>query len=173
VGIDRGHADAIFNLPANLICGQVSGDSARLVSERFGRILQEKHSTTITPRDSSSSESYHLDLAVPPSKIATLSSGEFVGVVADTPDQPIKLKGFHCNIATNDVSIRKEELRWQPSPEVRIVTAESVEFAFLQIKREAKQLVNSRLSSISKSPDLSHFIITKQRRAQQPKKHEE
>ena len=157
----RDHADAIVNLPANLICGQVTGDSARLVSERFGRILQEKHSISTNSRDSSTSQSLQLDLAVPPSKISNLSSGEFVGITADTPSQPIQLKGFHCRIPADNAAIQKEEATWVPLPDVRTVTGEVIEFNFLQIKAEARRIIEARLAFMAKTPKMAHLIVTK------------
>lgn len=157
----RDHADAIFNLPANIISGQVSGDSARLVSERFGNILQEKHSVSTNSRDNTTSQSLQLDLAVPPSKISNLSSGEFVGVTADTPTQPIQLKGFHCRIPVDNAAIQKEEAAWVPLPEVRTVTKEVIEFNFLQIKAESRRIIEARLAYMAKTPEMTHLIVTK------------
>jgi YWFCY protein/Type IV secretory system Conjugative DNA transfer len=157
----RDHADAIFNLPANLICGQVSGDSARLVSERFGKILQEKNTTSTNSRDSSSSQSHQLDLAIPPSKISSLSSGEFVGMTADTPTQPIQLKGFHCHIPVDNRTMEKEEATWVPLPEIRTVTPEVVDFNFRQIKQQSRQIVQERLSYMASTPELTHLIVSK------------
>jgi YWFCY protein/Type IV secretory system Conjugative DNA transfer len=168
----RDHADAIFNLPANIICGQVSGDSARLVSERFGKILQEKHTLSTNSRDSSTSQSLQLDLAVPPSKISNLSSGEFVGITADTPDQPIQLKGLHCRIPVDNAAIRKEEATWEREPEVHTVTPEMIDFNFSQIKQEARQIIQSRLAYMARTPALAHLIVSKKkpgnRRRQSP-----
>ncbi len=155
------HADAIFNLPANIICGQVSGDSARLVSERFGKILQEKHSISSNSRDSSTSQSLQLDLAVPPSKISNLSSGEFVGVTADTPTQPIQLKGFHSRIPADNVAIQKEEADWVSPPEVHTVTQEIIDFNFLQTKAEARRIIEARLAFMAKTPEMAHLIVKK------------
>lgn len=157
----REHADAIFNLPANIICGQVTGDSARLVSERFGKILQEKNSLNTTSRDTSTGQSYQLDLAVPPSKISNLSSGEFVGVTADTPAQPIQLKGFHSRIPADNLAIKKEEATWAPLPEIRTVTPDVIDFNFRQIKEDTREVIETRLAFMSKTPNMAHLIVTK------------
>jgi YWFCY protein/Type IV secretory system Conjugative DNA transfer len=157
----RDHADALFNLPANLICGQVTGDSARLVSERFGKILQQRNSISSNSRDSSTSQSLQLDLAVPPSKISSLSAGEFVGITADTPARPLQLKAFHCRIPVDNAALEKEETAWQLVPEVRTVTRELVEFNFRQIKQEARQLVDARLACMQQTPELARLIVTK------------
>lgn len=168
----RDQADALFNLPGNLICGQVTGDSARLVSERFGKILQEKSTVSTNSRDSSTSQSHQLDLALPASKISTLSSGEFVGITADSPNQKITLKAFHAQIIIDHKAIEQEEAAYQPIPEVRTVTRDLVEFNFRQIKDEVRQMVNDRLAYMMGTPSLAKLIVTKNeglnRRRQSP-----
>jgi len=168
----RDHADALFNLPGNIVCGQVSGDSARLVSERFGKILQEKSTISTNSRDSSTSQSLQLDLALPASKISTLSSGEFVGITADSPSHPILLKGFHNRITADHDAIAQEEAAFQPIPEVRTVTPELVQFTFRQIKEDVRQLVENRLAFMVNIPSLARLIVKKSeghnRRRQSP-----
>jgi type IV secretory pathway TraG/TraD family ATPase VirD4 len=83
-------SNVIMNIAGNIISGQVTGDTAKFLSERFGKINQIKESLFINR--TSISKSSHLDFAVPASKIAGLSSGEFVVMVADDPAQKIKLK---------------------------------------------------------------------------------
>jgi hypothetical protein len=157
----RDQADALFNLPGNLICGQVSGDSARLVSERFGRILQDKSSVSSNSRDTSTNQSQHLDLALPPSKIATFSSGEFCGITADTPTQPLPLKAFHARFVIDHHAIQKEEATYQPIPQVRTVTPDIIDLNFRRIKQEARQLVEDRLAYMAATPALAGLIVTK------------
>lgn len=85
-----------MNITGNIISGQVSGDTAKQLSEHFGKIMQDRTSLSINRTDTSVSKSKQPDLAIPSSKISTLSSGEFVGIVSDNPDQRIELKAFHC-----------------------------------------------------------------------------
>ena len=87
-------ADVIVNICGNLISGQVMGDIAKLLSERFGKIIQDRQSLSINRTDTSISLSTQLDFAIPASKISSLSSGEFVGMVADDPHEKIKPKCF-------------------------------------------------------------------------------
>jgi hypothetical protein len=47
-------------------------ETARLMSERFGKILQPKQSVSTTSKDTSTSKSEQLESAVPASKIASL-----------------------------------------------------------------------------------------------------
>jgi len=91
-------ASVIMNIVGNIVSGQVMGETAKLLSERFGKITQIKESVSVNRNDTSISKSSQMDFAIPQSKISSLSSGEFVGMVADDPDQKIKLKVFHCEI---------------------------------------------------------------------------
>lgn len=158
----RDHADALFNLPANRLSSQVSGDSARLMSEQFGKILQQKSTVSVNSRDSSTSQSLSLDLSVPPSKISSLSSGEFVGITADTPSQPIQLKGVHARILVDNAALAKEQAGYVANPEVRSITRANVEFTYQQIKKEVLDLLDDRLAYMMSKPELAALIITKQ-----------
>jgi type IV secretory pathway TraG/TraD family ATPase VirD4 len=157
----RDHADAIFNLPGNLLCGQVSGESARLVSERFGKILQDKTSVSVNSRDSSTSQSQQLDLAIPPSRIATLSSGEFVGITADSPTQPIQLKAVNAYLQINAEAIQKEEAGWSDTPHVRTVTPDIKDLNFQQVKEDVRRIVSDRLALMEQDPTLAPLIVSR------------
>lgn len=88
----REQAEVIMNIVGNIISGQVTGDTAKQLSERFGKIIQERQSVSINSSDTSVSRSTQLDYAIPASKISSLSSGEFVGMVADNPETKLNLK---------------------------------------------------------------------------------
>jgi len=81
----REQAEVILNIMGNIISGQVSGDTAKFLSEKFGRIMQDRESISINSNDTSMSKSKQLEQAIPASTIASLSS-------ADNPDQVINLK---------------------------------------------------------------------------------
>ncbi|MCF2503772.1 TraG/TraD/VirD4 family protein [Dyadobacter sp. CY107] len=91
-------AEVIMNITGNVISGQVAGETAKQLSECFGKIMQDRTSFSINRTDTSISRSKQLDYAIPPSKISSLSSGEFVGMVADNPGQKIDLKAFQSDI---------------------------------------------------------------------------
>jgi type IV secretory pathway TraG/TraD family ATPase VirD4 len=135
-------AEVIMNIVGNVISGQVVGETAKLLSERFGKIVQERESVSINSSDTSVSRSTQLDSAIPPSKIASLSSGEFVGMVADDPDQKIQLKIFHNEILNDHEGIRREEEAYRPIPSVRNVTQQEISENYLQIKREIEYIVD-------------------------------
>lgn len=135
-------AEVIMNIVGNVISGQVVGETAKLLSERFGKIVQERESVSINSSDTSVSKSTQLDSAIPPSKIASLSSGEFVGMVADDPDQKINLKIFHNEIINDHEEIKREEDNYDPIPKVREVTQEEIMENYLLIKREIEYIVD-------------------------------
>ncbi|RZJ87416.1 MAG: conjugal transfer protein TraG, partial [Chryseobacterium sp.] len=109
-------ADVITGIVGNIISGQVTGDTAKKLSDTFGKIVQDRESKSINSSDVSISKSTQMDSAIPASKIASLSSGEFVGMVADNPEQKIKLKMFHSEIQNDHDLIAKEEKAYKPIP---------------------------------------------------------
>ena len=144
----REQAEVILNIVGNVVFGQVTGDTAKQLSERFGKINQEKESVSINSQDTSISKSTQLDYAIPAAKISGLSSGEFVGMVADDPDNKIDLKTFHNSIQNDHEAIRQEEAAYQPIPMVRNVEQAEVLMTYHQIKDDIKLLVDSVLSNL-------------------------
>lgn len=104
------HADVIINITGNIISGQVMGETSKRLSERFGKIMQDRQSVSINRTDTSVSHSKQLDSAIPASKIATLSSGEFVGFVADNPEEKIKLKIFRIQRNSGRVNVTQGQI---------------------------------------------------------------
>lgn len=137
----RDQAEVIMNIPGNVICGQVTGDMAKQLSERFGKINQQKESISINSSDISVSRSTQLDYAIPASKIAGLSSGEFVGMVADDPTNPVDLKTFHCRIQNDHEAIGKEEAAYEPIPAVRHISTTEIQNNYQRIKADVRELV--------------------------------
>lgn len=143
-------ASVIMNIAGNVICGQVTGETAKNVSERIGKIVQVKESISINRTDTSVSKSAQLDYAVPPSRISNLSSGEFVGIVADNPDQKIKLKAFHAEIIDDLDEIIREEKNYSELPEVRKVSNQEVMENYLQIKTDVKNIIDTEVTRLKK-----------------------
>lgn len=141
-------AEIIAGICANIISGQVSGDSAKKLSETFGKIMQDRQSMSINSSDTSTSKSTQMDYAIPASKIATLSSGEFVGIVADSPNVRIRQKMFHAEIRNDHFAIKKEEESYRPLPEVQQISADDVRENYGKIKREVEALLKEELRKI-------------------------
>jgi hypothetical protein len=139
----REQAEVIMNIVGNIICGQVTGDTAKQLSERFGKINQQKESVSVNSSDTSVSRSTQLDYAIPASKIAGLSSGEFVGMVADDPTEKIELKTFHCEIQNDHGAIAQEEEIYQEIPAARRLSPNEVLLNYQRIRSDVKNLVES------------------------------
>lgn len=148
----REQAEVVMNIVGNIISGQVSGETARQLSERFGKIVQQRQSLSVNSSDTSLSRSTQLDSAVPPATIASLSSGEFVGTVADEPACPITLKAFHGFIENDHQAIAREEKLYRPIPEIRQVTPDAVQWQYRQIKGEVQNMIASILTKGSSHP---------------------
>jgi hypothetical protein len=157
----REQADVLMNITGNIISGQVMGDTAKQLSERFGRIMQERASYSVNSSDTSVNRSQQLDSAIPPSRIATLSSGEFVGLVADDPDQKIELKAFHCQLQNNHEQLKKEERGYQEIPVIRKLDNAIVQRNYVQIKQEVTQLMQAEMDKILNNPALEYLLIRK------------
>ncbi|TAM95329.1 MAG: conjugal transfer protein TraG [Chitinophagaceae bacterium] len=155
----REMADVIVNICGNIISGQVTGTTAKQLSERFGRIMQERESVSINRQDTSFSKSMQLDSAIPASVISTLSSGEFVGIMADNPEQKILLKAFHAEIINDHEAIKREEAGYKDIPSVREVDAAAIQQNYLQVKEDITWLIESEIERIKNDPELAHLII--------------
>ncbi|MBS1735614.1 MAG: YWFCY domain-containing protein [Bacteroidetes bacterium] len=137
----REQADVIVNITGNIISGQVMGETSKLLSERFGKIMQDRQSVSINRMDTSISHSKQLDAAIPASKIAALSSGEFVGMVADDPLEKIKLKMFHSEIINDHEKLNAEVSNYRDIPPVSNVTQQQVLDNYYQVKMDIKKLI--------------------------------
>ena len=150
-----------MNITGNIISGQVSGDTAKQLSERFGKIMQDRESLSINRSDTSISRSKQLDAAIPPSKISALSSGDFVGMVADDPDCKIELKAFHCEIINDHEALKQEQRNYKEIPEIRKLNNVIVQQNYLQIKQDVQDIVNSEMERVLNDPALAHMVIRK------------
>lgn len=154
-------ADVISNIAGNIICGQVIGDTARQLSERFGKIMQERESYSINSNETSVSRSTQLESAIPASKIASLSSGEFVGAIADDPTEKIELKFFHCEIVNDHEALKRETDNYIPIPKIRDVSSAEVEENYNRIKDEVFSLIDTEMDRIYDTPELAHLLVAK------------
>ncbi|HYF69955.1 MAG TPA: conjugal transfer protein MobC [Ohtaekwangia sp.] len=157
----RDQAEVVMSIAGNIISGQVVGDTAKLLSERFGKIVQQRESVSINSADTSISRSTQLDSAIPPSKIATLSSGQFVGIVSDNPDEKISLKTFHCEILNNHQQIASEEKLYHSIPLARDVSHADVLTAYERVKREIRHLIDLELKRMTENEGLRKLLIRK------------
>jgi hypothetical protein len=145
-------AAVIMNITGNIISGQVMGETSKLLAERFGKITQVKESVSVSRNDTSFSKSGQMDFAVPQSKIAGLSSGEFVGMVADDPTQKIKLKTFHCEILNDHEQLKKENSSLKHLPVLREINPKMINENYYKIKNEVANLIESEIEILMNTP---------------------
>lgn len=158
-------AAVIINTVGNIFSGQVVGETAKNLSERFGKILQQRKSTTLSS-DKSISFSTQLDSLIPASKISNLSQGQFVGSVTDNYGEKIEQKIFNAEIIVNSEKVKKEEAQYVPIPIINsFIDAagkdcmnEIIEANYFKIKEEVNQIVTSELNRIKNDPKLRHLI---------------
>ncbi|MBI5372482.1 MAG: YWFCY domain-containing protein [Sphingobacteriales bacterium] len=151
-------SSVIMNITGNIISGQVTGETSKFLSERFGKINQVKESISINRTDTSISKSSQLDFAIPQSRIAGLSSGEFVGMVADDPTNKIKLKTFHSEIINNHEELKLEAEYYKDLPVINQVSAQMVNENFRSIKKEVAELVETEIERILNTPGLDRIV---------------
>jgi len=157
----REQADVIMNITGNIVAGQVTGDTAKQLSERFGKIMQDRESYSINSGDTSISRSKQLESAIPASKISALSSGEFVGMVADDPDNKIDLKAFHCEIINDHEALKKEQDGYKEIETIRKIDQAMVQRNYLQIKQDIQEITQSEMERMLNDPRLSHLVVRK------------
>jgi hypothetical protein len=150
----------------NIFSGQVVGESAKTLSERFGKVLQKRQSMTINRQDKSTSISTQLDSLIPASKISNLTQGMFVGSVSDNFDERIEQKIFHAEIVVDNAKVAAETKAYKKIPVIADFTDDAgndmmqqvIEHNYNQIKTDVKQIVADELARIEDDPDLQHLI---------------
>jgi branched-subunit amino acid transport protein AzlD len=156
----------IQNTVGNIFSGQVVGETAKALSERFGKVLQKRQSISINRNDTSTSISTQLDSLIPASKISTLTQGVFVGAVSDNFNERIEQKIFHSEIVVDTVKLSVEEKNYQKIPQIRSFVdgqgqdcmQEEIEANYKNIKADIRIIINDEMERISNDPDLQHLI---------------
>lgn len=156
----------IQNTVGNIFSGQVVGETAKSLSERFGKVLQQRQSMTITRSDKSTSISTQMDSLIPASKISTLTQGRFVGAVADNHGEQIEQKIFHGEIVINSEKLAAETAAYQTIPEFSTFTDSQgidtmdkvIESNYRQIKLDISGIITSETKRIKNDPNLRHLI---------------
>lgn len=108
----------IQNTVGNVFSGQVVGETAKTLSERFGKVLQQRQSMTINRNDKSTSISTQMDSLIPASKISNLTQGMFVGAVSDNFDERIDQKIFHAEIVVDSAKVSADMKTYKPIPNI-------------------------------------------------------
>lgn len=162
-------AAVVMNTVGNIFSGQVVGETAKTLSERFGKVLQKRQSITINRQDKSTSINTQMDSLIPPSKISGLTQGMFVGSVSDNFDERIEQKIFHAEIVVDNEKVAAETKAYKPIPVITDFTDENgndcmremIHSNYNRIKEEVKQIVKDELARIANDENLSHLLQKK------------
>jgi hypothetical protein len=123
--------------------------------------MQDRESYSINSGDTSISRSKQLEAAIPPSKISALSSGEFVGMVADDPNTKIELKAFHCEIINDHEALKREEESYKEIEVIRNLDNSRVQRNYFQIKQDIQDIIQSEMERLFNDPAQKYLIIQK------------
>ena len=152
----------IQNTVGNIFSGQVVGETAKTLSERFGKVLQQRQSVSINRQDVSTSINTQLDSLIPASKIANLSQGTFVGAVADNFGEKIEQKIFHAEIVVDHAAVSAEEKAYRKIPFINEfkdkdgndIMMQQIQRNYDQIKSDAQAIINEEMGRIKNDPEL-------------------
>ena len=159
-------AKVVINTVGNIFSGQVVGETAKTLSERFGKVLQKRQSISINRQDVSTSINTQMDSLIPPSKISGLTQGMFVGSVSDNFNERIEQKIFHAEIVVDTEKVKREESRYQKLPIINDFLdadgndcmKQTIQDNYNQIKEDVKQIVKDELERIANDENLKHLI---------------
>ena len=159
-------AKVVINTVGNIFSGQVVGETAKTLSERFGKVLQKRQSISINRQDVSTSINTQMDSLIPPSKISGLTQGMFVGSVSDNFNERIEQKIFHAEIVVDTDKVKREESHYQPIPIINDFKdtngndcmKQTIQDNYNQIKEDVKQIVKDELGRIANDENLKHLI---------------
>ena len=168
----------IQNTVGNIFSGQVVGETAKTLSERFGKVLQQRQSVSINRQDVSTSINTQLDSLIPASKIANLSQGTFVGAVADNFDERIEQKIFHAEIVVDHTKISAEEKAYQKIPVINDfkdrngndIMMQQIQRNYDQIKADAQAIINEEMRRIKNDPELRKRLGLEDEKGKTPDK---
>ena len=159
-------AKVVINTVGNIFSGQVVGETAKTLSERFGKVLQKRQSISINRQDVSTSINTQMDSLIPQSKISGLTQGMFVGSVSDNFTERIEQKIFHAEIVVDTDKVKREESHYQPIPIVNDFKdtdgndcmKQAIQDNYNRIKEDVKLIVKDELERIATDENLKHLI---------------
>lgn len=162
-------AKVIINTVGNIFSGQVVGDTARTLSDRFGKIVQLRESHSVSNENVTTSTNTQLETLIPASKISNLTQGMFVGSVADNFDEPIPQKIFHAEIVIDNEKVKAETAAYVPIPDISSFIGEDgedhmgeiVNENYYRVKADVVEIVRREIARIEADPDLAKLLPKK------------
>ena len=167
--MDVGGLAYIQNTVGNIFSGQVVGETAKNLSERFGKVLQKRQNMTVSRNDTSFSYNTQLDSLIPASKISNLTQGMFVGAVSDNFNERIEQKIFHAEIVVDSAKVSAEMKQYKKIPVIaeftdkdgKDILRETIDGNYRRVKQEIIALVESETERIKADPELSKLLDKK------------
>lgn len=171
----------IQNTVGNIFSGQVVGETAKTLSERFGKVLQKRQSVSINRQDVSTSINTQLDSLIPASKISNLSQGTFVGAVSDNFGEKIDQKIFHAEIIVDHARVSAEEKAYKKIPVINTfkdndgkdIMLQQIQRNYDRIKADAQAIINEELERIKNDTELCKRLGIESAEEERKKKKEE
>lgn len=163
-------AAVVMNTVGNIFSGQIVGETAKTLSERFGKVLQQRQSMSINRNDVSHSINTQMDSLIPASKISTLTQGMFVGAVSDNFDERIRQKIFHAEIVVDNKRVAEETAAYKPIPLItdfkddtpdKSIMKAAIQRNYDKIKHDVKTIVKTEIERIAADPRLRHLLRNK------------
>lgn len=163
-------AAVVMNTVGNIFSGQVVGETAKTLSERFGKVLQKRQSISINRQDVSHSINTQMDSLIPPSKISTLTQGMFVGAVCDNINERIDQKIFHAEIVIDSDKVKAETSGYKPIPVLTDFKDDTpdksrmkaiIQRNYEQVKADVIQIIADEKERIMSDPALRHLFDPK------------
>ncbi len=141
------NAKAIFGTIGNIITGMISGDTAKSLSEKFGKVKVKKENYSVASGKVTQSYSEDMQETIPASDLSTLPQGWFAGQVADNFGEEIHQKYFYSNVIVD----LKDRKRFEQHEMPKIFDFEALGLNknvvlkqnFDKIRKEVKELLNN------------------------------
>ncbi|MBB3125253.1 hypothetical protein FHS04_002797 [Mesoflavibacter sabulilitoris] len=145
-------ADVLFDNCANIFCGSAKGETASRLSKIFGKIHQKKVSKTISKQDVTSNESTVMQELLPESKIASMSTGHFAGIVADEFQNKIEQKLCYGLVKPN-----MESKKFQNKHDIPIINDFKNQDHDIILKNKLNDVIHLNLYNNLKDIDFDHL----------------
>ena len=113
-------ADTISAIVGNILSGSARDkNTLEWLEKLFGKIKQKSYSQSISQQGTTTSINEKMDFMIPAGKIATLKTGEMVGMIAQGEENDTleyKTSAMHGKINLDIKAIKKEEQGYVPMP---------------------------------------------------------
>ena len=136
-------AAVVMNTVGNIFSGQVVGETAKTLSERFGKVLQKRQSMTLSRSDKSTSISTQLDSLIPASEDLDAHAGNVRRGRGGQFRRTYRAEDFPLRDCRGQRKVKAETARYKKIPQITDFTDENR-------TDHMKQVVQGKLRTISR-----------------------